>query len=81
MRQDSEAKREQGGYGAHVTTVADVPAGQLGWERPPTCRHPRVFVFFSNRLGCAGSILVSVILSIALLLLMRACSSGGATAW
>jgi hypothetical protein len=35
-----------------------------------------VFVLFSNRLGCAGSILVSVILSALLILLIRGCSSG-----
>jgi len=30
-----------------------------------------VFVFFSNRLGCAGSLLVTVVLSMLLFLLMR----------
>jgi hypothetical protein len=34
-----------------------------------------VFVFFSNRLGCAGSLLVTVILSALLLLVFRGCSS------
>jgi hypothetical protein len=35
-----------------------------------------MFAFFSSRLGCAGSLLVSAIGTILLLLLMRACSSG-----
>jgi hypothetical protein len=32
-----------------------------------------MFVFFSNRLGCAGSLAVSVVGTILLLLLMRSC--------
>jgi hypothetical protein len=40
-----------------------------------------MFVFFSNRLGCLGSILVSIVLSLILIGLMRACSTGGGTAW
>lgn len=32
-----------------------------------------MFVFFSNRLGCAGSILVSVVLSALLILVLRSC--------
>jgi len=32
-----------------------------------------VFVFFSNRLGCLGSIAVSVIGSAILVMLMRSC--------
>ena len=35
-----------------------------------------MFFFFSNRLGCLASILISVALSVLLLLLMRGCSSG-----
>jgi hypothetical protein len=35
-----------------------------------------VFAFFSNRLGCLGSIVVSVIGTIILLALMRGCSGG-----
>ena len=31
-----------------------------------------MFVFFSNRLGCLGSILVSVLLSVVLLVVLRA---------
>ena len=31
----------------------------------------RVFLFFSNRLGCLGSLLVSAVLSIVLLLVIR----------
>jgi hypothetical protein len=33
-----------------------------------------MFVFFSNRLGCAGSIAVSVVSTILLILLIRSCS-------
>jgi hypothetical protein len=40
-----------------------------------------MFVFFSNRLGCAGSILVSGVLSVVVLLLLRACSAGGGATW
>ena len=36
-----------------------------------------MFVFFSNRLGCGGSIVVSILLSIVLILLMRSCSTVG----
>lgn len=34
----------------------------------------RMFVFFSNRLGCLGSIIVSLGLSIVLILALRGCS-------
>jgi hypothetical protein len=33
-----------------------------------------MFVFFSNRAGCFGSIAISVVLSAVLLLVMRGCS-------
>jgi hypothetical protein len=33
-----------------------------------------VFVFFSNKLGCAGSIVASVIGTALLLMLMRSCA-------
>ena len=33
-----------------------------------------VFLFFSNRLGCLGSIAVSLVLSAILIAAMRACS-------
>ena len=33
-----------------------------------------MFVFFSNRLGCGGSIAVSVAGTVLLILLMRSCS-------
>jgi hypothetical protein len=36
-----------------------------------------VFFFFSNRLGCVGSLLVTVVLSAVLILLMRGCVSTG----
>jgi hypothetical protein len=32
-----------------------------------------VFVFFSNRLGCAGSLVVSAVLTLVLIALLRAC--------
>jgi hypothetical protein len=38
-----------------------------------------MFVFFSNRFGCLGSLLISAIISIALILLLRACT--GAVVW
>lgn len=40
-----------------------------------------MFVFFSNRLGCLGSIAVSIVLTLLLLGLMRACSTGPALTW
>jgi hypothetical protein len=33
-----------------------------------------VFVFFSNRVGCLGSLLLSLLLTLVLLALMRACN-------
>ena len=33
-----------------------------------------MFVFFSNRLGCAGSIALSIAGTVLLVLLMRSCS-------
>ncbi len=38
-----------------------------------------MFLFFSNRLGCLGSVGVTILGSLILLALMRSCSSGGAT--
>jgi hypothetical protein len=38
-----------------------------------------VFVFFSNRLGCAGSIVLSLVGTILLILLIRSCS--GYSTW
>lgn len=38
-----------------------------------------MFVFFSNRTGCLGSILISVAASVVLILLMRGCSGGTVT--
>lgn len=38
-----------------------------------------MFFFFSNRLGCAGSILVSLLLSVVIIMLFRACTH--ATVW
>jgi hypothetical protein len=36
-----------------------------------------MFGFFSSRLGCAGSLLVSVVGTVLLILLMRGCSGPG----
>jgi hypothetical protein len=33
-----------------------------------------MFVFFSNRVGCLGSLLISAIVTVALILLLRACT-------
>ena len=33
-----------------------------------------MFAFFSNRLGCAGSLLVSLVGSVVLFLLMQSCN-------
>ena len=35
-----------------------------------------MFAFFSSRLGCFGSLVVSVIGTLVLILLLRACSGG-----
>ena len=40
-----------------------------------------MFIFFSNRLGCAGSLLVTVLLSALLVLLMRGCAAGPGTSF
>jgi hypothetical protein len=37
-----------------------------------------MFFLFSNRLGCLGSLIVSILLSVLLLFAMRACSTGPA---
>jgi len=35
-----------------------------------------MFLFFSNRAGCLGSIGISIVLSAILILLMRSCNAG-----
>jgi hypothetical protein len=35
----------------------------------------RVFLFFSNRLGCVGSVLVSLALTAVLVLVLRGCQA------
>lgn len=40
-----------------------------------------MFVFFSNRLGCLGSIVVSIIGTLLLALLLRACMSTSGPMW
>ncbi|MEX0711964.1 MAG: hypothetical protein WD278_06420 [Pirellulales bacterium] len=34
-----------------------------------------MFFFYSNRLGCLGSIVVSIVLTLLLLLVLRACNA------
>ena len=36
-----------------------------------------MFVFFSNRLGCAGSLVATVVLTLLLFAVTRGCSGGG----
>lgn len=36
-----------------------------------------MFFFFSNRLGCLGSVGITILGSLILLALMRSCTSGG----
>lgn len=38
-----------------------------------------MFVFFSNKLGCGGSIAISIVGTVLLILLMRSCA--GYPAW
>jgi hypothetical protein len=38
-----------------------------------------MFVFFSNRLGCLGSVVVTLIGSLLLIALMRSCSTASTT--
>ena len=35
-----------------------------------------MFLFFSNRVGCFGSVILSVVLTVVLIMLMRSCNSG-----
>jgi hypothetical protein len=37
------------------------------------CYHAGMFVFFSDRLGCLGSVIASVILTLVVLAVVRAC--------
>ena len=36
-----------------------------------------MFVFFSNRLGCLGSLFISIVGTVLLIALMRSCGSTG----
>jgi hypothetical protein len=36
-----------------------------------------MFLFFSNRLGCVGSLIASALLTLAVLALLRACHAWG----
>jgi hypothetical protein len=55
----------------------DAPAGYGPGRRAGDRSHLReaagMFIFFSNRLGCVGSVLVSIVLSVALILAIRSC--------
>lgn len=44
-------------------------------------RFAGMFAFFSNRLGCLGSVVVSIIGTVLLLALMRGCSGGVGGGW
>ena len=33
-----------------------------------------MFLFFSNRMGCVGSLIVSAVLTLVIIMLMRACN-------
>ena len=33
-----------------------------------------MFLFFSNRMGCVGSLIVSALLTLVIIMLMRACN-------
>ena len=35
-----------------------------------------MFVFFSNRLGCLASLAISIVASVVMILLLRACTGG-----
>lgn len=50
-----------------------VDGNEGGLRRPRKCYSRRVFVFFSNRLGCLGSIALSIVGTALLLMLMRSC--------
>jgi hypothetical protein len=52
-------------------TTGILPAARPGIESPGRVARDRVFVFFSNRLGCLGSLLVSVILTVVLLVILN----------
>ncbi|OAI52558.1 hypothetical protein AYO47_06095 [Planctomyces sp. SCGC AG-212-M04] len=45
-----------------------------GERRPSFKRGPPMFAFYSSRSGCLGSIVISVIGSVVLILLMRGCN-------
>jgi hypothetical protein len=44
------------------------------WPQRRTGTSRSVFIFFSNRMGCAGSLTVSALLTLAIVLMMRACN-------
>jgi hypothetical protein len=39
-------------------------------DRPPGYTHDLLFLFFSNRLGCLGSLMVSALITVVLLLIL-----------
>jgi hypothetical protein len=40
----------------------------------PFRKKPAMFAFYSNRVGCLGSLVVSIVGSVILILLIRSCS-------
>lgn len=50
-------------------------AGRAYWAHmvPAPEREAQVFFFYNSRMGCAGSLLVSIALTAVLLLALRAC--------
>ena len=52
---------------AHVTPR---PPDRVAWHVGPTGHRVDVFLFFSNRLGCAGSLAVSALVTLVLVLVL-----------
>jgi hypothetical protein len=42
----------------------------MSWDRPPGYTRDLLFLFFSNRLGCLGSLMVSALITVVLLLIL-----------
>jgi hypothetical protein len=64
-----------------MTAAVDRRPGIVGGYRRTNVRSAggvgsaaRVFVFFSNRLGCVGSLMVSLVATLVLILLLKACN-------
>ena len=46
-----------------------------GRDRNGICNRDSVFLFFSNRLGCGASALLSLVLTVVLVLVLRGCAT------